>query len=100
MEEARQRLGREYRLVQMVVGGDEVSLPNQPPITLKLVSETVLGGKASVNLYFAGFDLDEQGRIFWQKPGFAATLMAGSPELSEFPARVREGNCRDCYRHV
>ena len=82
-EETRQRRGEEYRLVQMVVGGDEVPLPEQPTITLKLVSETVLGGKASVNLYFAGVDLDDQGHIFWQKPGFASTLMAGPPELMQ-----------------
>jgi heat shock protein HslJ len=82
-EETRQRLGKEYRLVELVVGGDEVRLPEQPTITLKLASETVLGGKASVNLYFAGFDLDGQGHIFWQKPGFASTLMAGPPELMQ-----------------
>ena len=41
-EETRQRLGEEYRLVQMVVGGNEVLLPEQPTITLKLVTETVL----------------------------------------------------------
>ena len=82
-EETRQRLGEEYRLVQMVVGGDEVPLPEQPTITLKLVTETVLAGKASVNLYFSGFDLDDQGHIFWQKPGFASTLMAGPPELMQ-----------------
>ena len=82
-EETRQRLGKEYRLVQTVVGGDEVPLPDQPPITLKLVSESVLGGKASVNLFFAGFDLDDQGHIFWQKPGFASTLMAGPPDLMQ-----------------
>jgi hypothetical protein len=46
-EETRQRLGKEYRLVELVVGGDEVRLPEQPTITLKLASETVLGGKAT-----------------------------------------------------
>src|SRR3954447_196326 len=80
-EETRQRLGEEYRLVQMVVGGDEVALPDEPAITLKLVTETVVAGKASVNVYFGGFDLDDQGHIFWQKPGFASTMMAGPPEL-------------------
>src|SRR5262245_8268454 len=82
-EETRHKVGKECRLVQMVVGGAEAPLPEQPTITLKLVSETVLGGKASVNLYFAGFDLDDQGHIFWQKPGFASTLMAGPPELMQ-----------------
>src|SRR4051812_7092138 len=74
-EEYRQRLGEEYRLVQMVVGGNEVPLPDKPAITLKLVTETVVAGKASVNAYFGSFDLDEQGHIFWLKPGFASTMM-------------------------
>jgi len=82
-EEIRQRLGEEYRLAQMVVGGNEVLLPEQPTITLKLLTESVLAGKASVNLYFAGFDVDDQNHIFWQKPGFASTMMAGPPELME-----------------
>ena len=83
-EETRQRLGKEYQLVQLVAGGGQVPIPEQTPITLKLVSETVFGGKASVNVYFAGFDLDDQGHIFWQKPGFASTLMAGPPELMQW----------------
>jgi heat shock protein HslJ len=77
------RLGKEYRLLQMVVAGQELPLPEESPITLKLLSDTVLGGKASVNLYFTGFDLDDQGHIYWRKPGFATTLMAGPPELMQ-----------------
>ena len=82
-EKIRQRLGEEYRLVQIVVGGNEVLLPDKPMITLKLVTETVMAGKASLNLYFAGFDLDDQNHIYWQKPGIASTLMAGPPELMQ-----------------
>jgi heat shock protein HslJ len=82
-EKTRPRLGEEYHLVQMVVDRDEVPLPEQPMITLKLLTETVLAGKANVNLYFTGFDLDDQGHIFWQKLGFASTLMAGPPELMQ-----------------
>jgi heat shock protein HslJ len=74
------RLGKEYRLLQMVVAGQELPLPEESPITLKLLSDTVLGGKSTVNLYFTGFDLDDQGHIYWRKPGFATTLMAGPPE--------------------
>lgn len=77
------RLGKEYRLLQMVVAGQELPIPEESPITLKLLSDTVLGGKATVNLYFTGFDLDDQGHIYWRKPGFATTLMAGPPELMQ-----------------
>jgi heat shock protein HslJ len=82
-DETRQRLGREYRLVEMVVAAQELLLPEQAPITLKWVSESVLAGKSSINFYFASVDLDGQGHIFWRKPGFATTLMAGSPELMQ-----------------
>ncbi|MGH9784304.1 MAG: META domain-containing protein, partial [Terriglobia bacterium] len=77
----KQKQGIEHRLVRMMVEGESVPLPDKPAITLALLAPNVVGGHAGVNRYFGGYQLAAGGRLYWSKPGFAMTLMAGPPEL-------------------
>jgi heat shock protein HslJ len=76
-----QKEGIEHRLTRLVIAGEEKSLPAQPIITLKIVSDGLLGGNSGVNSYFGGFKVDDAGHVQWSKPGFAVTLMAGPEDL-------------------
>ena len=77
----RQKEGIEHRLTKFVVAGEVTPLPAQPAITLKIVSDDLLGGNSGVNSYFGGFTVDETGHVQWSKPGFAVTQMAGPEDL-------------------
>jgi heat shock protein HslJ len=76
-----QKEGIEHRLTKLVIAGEEKPLPAQPIITLKIVSDGLLGGNSGVNSYFGGFTVDDAGHVQWSKPGFAVTLMAGPEDL-------------------
>jgi heat shock protein HslJ len=77
----RQKQGIEHRLTKLVVGGTEQPLPAQPKITLTISADSVLGGNSGINSYFGGFTTDDVGRVHWNTPGFATTLMAGPENL-------------------
>lgn len=83
LDDLRDRIGVEYRLREIHLEGQIKSMPEQPPITLKIHSEWVLGGRAAINRYFGSFTITEDGRVSWPKGGLATTLMAGPQEWME-----------------
>lgn len=83
LNDLRARIGAEHRLKEIWLDGEPKLMPEEPPITLKIHSEWVLGGRAAINRYFGSFSLDEEGKIEWPEGGLATTLMAGPQEWME-----------------
>lgn len=83
LDDLRARIGLDYRLREIRLDDEIKPMPEQPPITLKIHSEWVLGGRAAINRYFGSFTPEEDGRVTWPKGGLATTLMAGPQEWME-----------------
>src|SRR5262245_19427768 len=74
--------GTELKAVRMVSGGQVVTLPENPPITLKLDAGGKVSGRSAVNRYFGSFTTASDGTIIWNG-ALGATRMAGPPEAMQ-----------------
>src|SRR5262245_1176287 len=69
----------ELRLARLVVGGEELALPEARPLTARLAAPGKIAGRSAVNQYSGAFALGEDGALRWSG-GFLMTRMAGPPE--------------------
>jgi heat shock protein HslJ len=96
--------GHEWRLVGLVVAGTPTPIVPGSAITIRFDDNGLAGGAASLNRYQGGYRLGPDGALVWVGPGFAATRMAGPPDLMQQEAvflealqaasriRIEEGN--------
>jgi heat shock protein HslJ len=77
----------DLQLVRMVEEGEEVALPADPAITLRLMPENRVAGRSAVNRYAGTYMLSVDGGLTWQGVGLAMTRMAGPPEAMELEGR-------------
>lgn len=76
----------ELRLTRLVVGGEELALPEGRPLTARLAAKGQIAGRSAVNQYSGTFVLDAHGALHWPG-GFVMTRMAGPPEAMELEDR-------------
>jgi len=74
---------RQWVLIRIVESEDVVLAPEKSNITITFFPDGKVAGGAPINRYFGKYQLDVNGRLFWPGPGFAATMMAGPPELMD-----------------
>lgn len=77
----------DLQLVRMVEEGEEVALPSDPAITLRLMPENRVAGRSAVNRYAGTYMLSADGVLSWAGVGLAMTRMAGPPEAMELEGR-------------
>jgi heat shock protein HslJ/uncharacterized protein YecT (DUF1311 family) len=75
--------GHEWRLVGLVVAGTLTPIVSGSAITIRFADNGLAGGAASLNRYQGGYRLGADGALAWVGPGFAATRMAGPPDLMQ-----------------
>jgi len=75
--------GQSWHLSHISEQGKMKYETNKPHVTLTFKEKCKVDGKAPVNNYFGGCELDKNGLLVWQQPGFGMTMMAGPPELME-----------------
>ena len=78
--------GSDWRLLRWDADGNHVPLVNGSEITLVIATDGKVAGKASINRYTGSMTLDADGKVTWS-PGFATTMMAGSPPLMDQETR-------------
>ena len=75
--------GHEWRLVVLVVAGTPTPIVPGSAITIRFDDNGLARGAASLNRYQGGYRLGPDGALAWVGPGFAATKMAGPPDLMQ-----------------
>lgn len=75
--------GHEWRLVGLVVAGTPTPIVPGSAITIRFDDNGLARGAASLNRYQGGYRLGPDGALAWVGPGFAATKMAGPPDLMQ-----------------
>ena len=76
----------EHRLTSAIVNGGQLSIPDNPAITINFHSGGIVSGNSGVNRYFGGMEIMPTGTFRWEPPDFATTKMAGEADLMEFEA--------------
>ena len=66
----------DLRLTRLVTGGHEVDVTTYP-ISLRFGDGGKISGRSSVNRYFEGFELGDEGALTWPGAGLGMTRMAG-----------------------
>ncbi len=82
--------GHEWRLVGLVVAGTPTPIVPGSAITIRFDDNGLARGAASLNRYQRGYRLGPDGALGWVGPGFAATRMAGPPDLMRQEAAFLE----------
>jgi heat shock protein HslJ len=82
--------GHEWRLVSLVVAGTPTPIVPGSAVTIRFDDNGMAGGAASLNRYQGGYRLGPDGALVWVGPGFAATRMAGPPDLMRQEATFLE----------
>ena len=90
----------EYKLARFTYEGRDVKLPEKPALTVTLIAPERVAGFAGVNRYFGAFRIGGQERIYWQTPGFGATVMAGPQELMDLEQLFLQALARTMYLRI
>jgi heat shock protein HslJ/uncharacterized protein YecT (DUF1311 family) len=82
--------GNDWRLVGLVVAGTPIQIVPGSAVTIRFDDNGLVRGAASLNRYQGGYRLGPDGTLVWVGPGFAATRMAGPPDLMQQEAAFLE----------
>jgi heat shock protein HslJ len=74
---------RDWDLKGLTVEGRQIVVDVDTRITIRFAPNGQVAGLAAVNRFSGTYSLNAEGRLSWGKAGFAATRMAGPPELME-----------------
>lgn len=88
-EHLKEIVGIEWYLKRMKINNQTISLIKDAQITFSYDANGKVAGVASLNRYFGGFNLKEDGEIIWSK-AFGMTRMAGPPELMDQEAKFMQ----------
>jgi heat shock protein HslJ/uncharacterized protein YecT (DUF1311 family) len=73
--------GHIWRLTRLLRDGQQLGLGAGSAPSIQFDEAGHVNGNASVNRFSGGYAIDASGALRWSEPGFAATRMAGPPEL-------------------
>ncbi len=72
-----------FQLVSVTAGQQQVPLPAEPPIALRLDGAGRISGRSTVNLYFGSVQWTPDGGIWGSAYGLATTRRSGPPDLMD-----------------
>ena len=82
--------GGSWRLIGSERNGRQMALLPESTPSIEFDETGHVSGNASINRFSGGYSIEASGTLQWSKAGFAATRMAGSPELMQQEAEFLE----------
>jgi heat shock protein HslJ len=75
--------GATFRLTSARVGDQQIPLPAQPAVTIRIEEAGKVSGHSIINLYVGSLSVESDGTVTWGSAGFALTRRSGPPMMMD-----------------